>query len=174
MVRGMINTLTGTAIASCVLVGSLDAQPRAGAGQDPFHGVWQVNIERSVYPGPRPPSDLVTLYQFAPMPDGSTRFTLISTDAAGDLIMQVSIFRVDGGQHPVYTVETVSNLIAQGTRTNLTRSYRQIDASTVEFTAHTDGVAGNPVIRQILPDGNSYVQRAANGEGAVILLERVR
>ena len=173
MVRGILNTLTGTAIASCVLVGSLDAQPSAGAGQDPFHGLWQVNIERSVYPGPRPPSDLVTLYQFAPMPDGSTRFTLTSRNAQ-DLTMQVSIFRVDGAQHPVYTVETVSNLITQGTRTNITRSYRRIDASTVEFTGYTDGVAAVPVIRQLSPDGNSYVQRATNGEGAVLLLERIR
>lgn len=172
MVRGMMNTLVATVVASCVLATSVDAQPRGG--QDPFHGVWQVNIERSVYPGPRPPADLVTLYQFAPMPNGATRFTLTSMNAAGDLTMQVSVFRVDGRPHPVYTVEGVTNFITNGQPTTMTRSYRQIDATTVEFTVYTDGVAGTPVIRQLLPDGNSYVQRNSNGEGAVLLLERVR
>lgn len=172
MTRGIFNALIGAAVASSLVAAPLEAQGRSA--NNPFIGVWQVNIERSVYPGPRPPSDLVTLYQFQPMPDGSTRFTLTSTNAAGDLTMQVSVFRVDGRQYKVHNFDTVGGLLASGRDTNLTRSYRQIDANTVEFTGYTDGVAGNPVLRQLQPGGNAYVQRPANGEGAVLLLERIR
>jgi hypothetical protein len=169
----MMNALVGAAVASCVLVGSVEAQ--AARSSDPFIGVWQVNIERSVYiPGPRPPADLVTLYQFAPLPDGSTRFTLTSMNAQGDLTFQASVFRVDGQRHPVYTVPMLTEFMTSGQETSLMRSYRRIDANTVEFTGYTDGVAGNPVIRQMQPDGNTYIQRPANGQGAVLVLERIR
>jgi hypothetical protein len=169
----MKTALLGAAVASFVLVGSAEAQARGG--QDPFTGVWQVNIERSVYtPGPRPPDDLVTLYQFEPLQDGSTRFTLTSVNAQVDLTFQVSVFRIDGQRHPVYSVAQAVELMSSGRTTNLMRSYRRIDANTVEFTGYTDGVANNPVVRQMSADGNSYVQRPANGEGNVLFLERIR
>lgn len=170
MVRKAIGVFV--AVAMCVSASTAEAQSRSG--QNPFIGVWRVNIERSVYPGPRPRSDQVTQYEFAPMPDGSTRFTLVAMDGAGNSGMQVSVFRIDGQQYPVHTFNTVAELITSGGETNLTRSYRQIDENTVEFTGYTDGVAGNPVIRQLQPGGNAYVQRPANGEGATLLLERVR
>ena len=173
MARGMMTALVGAAVASCVVVGSVEAQPRGGG--DPFTGVWKINVERSVYiPGPRPPADLVTMYQFAPLPDGSTRFTLTSSNAAGDLTIQVGVFRIDGRPYPVYTVDAITDLISSSKPTNLTRSYRRIDANTVEFTGYTDGVAGTPIVRQMQPDGNTYVQRPTSGNGAVLVLERVR
>ncbi len=95
-------------------------------------------------------------------------------NAAGDLTAQISIFRVDGQQHPVHNFNTLTELMTSGRETNVTRSYRQIDATTVEFTTYADGVAGNPFIRELLPDGDTYVQRPANGDGAVLLLERIR
>jgi hypothetical protein len=144
---------------------------------DPFIGVWKLNVDRSVFnPGPRPASDAVTFYQFEALPDGSTRFILVSgPNAAGNLTMQVSVFRIDGRQHPVYAVPTVTELMTSGTETNTTRSYRQIDANTVEFTAYTDGVAGVVTVRQMGPLGDTYVQRPVEGQtGNVLLFERVR
>jgi len=172
MMRSIFSALIGAAVVSSVLAVPLEAQGRAA--NNPFIGVWQVNIERSVYPGPRPPADLVTLYQFAPMPDGSTRFTLTSMNGAGDLTMQVSVFRIDGRQYKVHNFDTVAGLLSSGGDTNVTRSYRQVDANTVEFTGYTDGVANNPVLRQLQPGGNAYVQRPATGEGSVLYLERIR
>ena len=171
MVRSITKVLLGAVAASCFLVGPVDAQ--APRGDDPFIGTWKVNVERSAYAGVRPPADQTTLYTFAPMPDGSTRFTLVSTNGLGGWATQVSVFRVDGRQHKVHNLASVATLMSTGTDTNLTRSYRQIDANTVEFTGYTDGVAGNPVIRQLQPGGNAYIQRPANGQGAVLLLERI-
>ena len=173
MIQGMLKSLVGAAVATSVFVVGAEAQ-NGGQG-DAFAGVWQVNIERSVYsPGPRPPADLVTLYQFEPLDDGSMRFTLTSMNPAGNVTFQASVFRIDGRQHPVYNVNTVTELMRSGQPTNVTRSYRRIDANTVEFTGYTDGVAGNPVIRQMLADGDTYVQRPADGQGNVLVLERVR
>lgn len=172
MIESKNVSLVGAAALSFVMIGSLEAQP-SGSG-DAFTGVWKVNIERSVYPGPRPPADRMTLHQFTPLPDGSTRFMLTSMNDAGDLTIQVSIFRVDGQQYPVHTVATLTELLASGEPTGLTRSYRQVDPNTVEFTGYTDGAPEAPVIRQLLPGGDAYVQRPVNGQGAVLLLERVR
>lgn len=169
MVKSLIAAVFGAALASCLLVGS-------AAAQGSFTGTWKINVERSVYnPGPRPPSDQVTYYQFEDLGSGLMRFTLVgSPGAAGNLGMQVSVFRIDGQQHPVYAVANISELITSDRSTSMTRSYRQIDANTVEFITYNDGIATDPVVRQMEPDGNSYVQRPANGEGNVLLLERVR
>jgi hypothetical protein len=150
----------------------VDAQPRSSS--DPFIGTWKVNIERSTYAGVRPPADQLTLYSFAPMPDGSTRFTLVTANGLGGWATQVSVFRVDGRPYKVHHLTSVATLMSTGTDTNVTRSYRQIDANTVEFTGYTDGQPGDPVIRQLQAGGNSYVQRPANGEGTVLLLERIQ
>lgn len=152
------------------MAGPLQAQMHDNA----FIGVWKLNVDRSVYtPGPRPPSDMMLLYQFAPLPDGSTRFTLTGRNPAGDLTFQMSVFRIDGEQRPVYNLNTLQALMTSGERTNVMRSYRRIDAGTVEFQTYTDGVSSGPVVRQLLPDGDTYVQRPASGEGNVLVFERL-
>lgn len=175
MARGMMNALVGAAVASCVLVGSVEAQtPSARGGGDPFAGVWKLNVARSVYtPGPRPPADMALLYQFEPLQDGSTRFTLTGTNPAGDLTFLITVFKVDGQRRPVHNVGTLETLLVSGKQSNVMRTYRRIDATTVEFTTYTDGVTTGPVIRELLPDGDTYVQRPANREGNVLVFERV-
>jgi hypothetical protein len=177
MVRSVVRVLAVVAVALCSLSVSVGAQ----AADDPFLGTWKLNVERSVYiPGPRPPTDLVTLYHFAALEDGWTRFMLTSTNALGEPTILINTFKVDGQRRPVYDQNTLGRLLATGQETNVTRSYRRVDATTVEFTGYTDGVAGLPVVRALLPDGNTYTQttRGTNAQGVavnnVIVFERVR
>ena len=172
--RRNVETLLVATLAVFFLVNPIDAQTEGG--EDPFHGVWRLNVDRSVYtPGPRPPADFEMFYQFAPLGDGSTRFTLVNNGTPqGDLAFQMTVFRIDGERRPVYTLPAIENLLVSGEESNVSRSYRRIDENTVEFVTYTDGVPGPPFIRQLLPDGDTYVQRPADGEGTVLLFERVR
>ncbi len=176
--RGPLGVLLGVAVASCVLAGGAEAQM---ASDDPIIGVWQLNVERSVFsPGPRPPADLVTIYQFAPIDDGFLRFTLTSTNAQGEPTLQISVFKVDGQQRPVHNAITLGAFMATGQQTNLTRSYRRIDARATEFTTYNDGVAGIATVRTVSPDGQTYlnVVRGTNAQGVAInnvtIFDRVR
>ncbi len=178
MARGPIGVLLGVAVASCVLVGAAGAQT---ASDDPIIGVWKLNMERSVYsPGPRPPADLVTVFQFEPIEDGFIRFTLSSTNAQGAPVFQISVFRVDGQQRAVHPQNTLGAFMAPGQPTNLTRSYRRISSRATEFTTFNNGVAGNPQVRTVSPDGQTYlnVNRGTNAQGVafnvVLVYDRVR
>jgi hypothetical protein len=178
MARGPIGVLLGVVVAFCVLVGAAGAQTES---DDPIVGVWQLNVERSVYsPGPRPPADLVTIYQFAPMEDGFLRFTLTSTNAQGAPTFQISVFRVDGQQRPVHNANTLGAFMATGQQTNLMRSYRRIDSRATEFTTFNNGVAAIPAVRTVSPDGQTYVNvvRGTNAQGVAInnvtVFDRVR
>ena len=168
MTRGPIGMLLGVAVASCILAGAVGAQ---SSGSDPFIGTWKLNVERSVYmPGPRPPADLVTLYQFSTLEGGWNRFMLTSVNAQGEPTLQILTFKVDGQRYPVHDQNTLGRFMATGQQTNLTRSYRRIDASTVEFTSFTDGVAGIPQVRSVAPDGRSYTDtaRGTNAQGVAV------
>ena len=178
MARGPIGVLLGVVVASCVLVGAAGAQT---GGDDPFIGVWQLNVERSVYsPGPRPPADLVTRYQFLALEDGWIRFTLGSVNAQGAPVFQIGVFKVDGQRHPVHNIITLGNEMTTGQSSNVTRSYRRIDARTTEFTTFTDGAAGIPTVRTVSPDGQTYVNvvQGTNAQGVAInivtVFDRVR
>ena len=172
MPKSAIGALFTAIAASCVFAGSAHAQA-------PFFGTWKLNVERSVYnPGPRAPADFVQYYQFEDLGNGQLRFILTAgPGAAGNLGLQVSVFRIDGQQHPVYQVPAITELIDSGETTNLTRSYRQINETTVEFTTYNDGVAGPgaTLVRQMLAGGNSFMQRPPDGgTGNVLVFDRVR
>jgi hypothetical protein len=176
--RRPIGLLLSAALASLVFVGSAAAQM---ASDNSFIGVWKLNVERSVYlPGPRPPSDLVTLYEFAPMADGFVRFTLTSTNQQGSLNIQMSVFKIDGEQRTVFNTGTLARFLATGQESGQTRSYRRIDASSVEFTTYNNGVAGIPQVRTLSPDGQTYVDRVSgtNNQGVAfsraLVFDRVR
>lgn len=172
--RRNFETMLVAMLAVLCLVRPVEAQTEGG--EDPFHGVWKLNLDRSVFsPGPRPAGDFQMFYQFAPLDDGSTRFTLVNNGTPqGDLAFQMTVFRIDGERRPVYTLAAIENLLASGEQSNVSRSYRRIDENTVEFVTYTDGAPGDPVIRELLPDGDTYVQRPANGQGSVLVFDRVR
>ncbi len=165
-------------MASCVLVGAAGAQT---ASDDPIIGVWKLNVERSVYsPGPRPPADLVTLFQFEPLEDGFIRFTFTGTNAQGTPTFQMTVFKVDEQQRPVHNQNTLGAFMATGQQTNLTRSYRRISPRATEFTSFNNGVAGIPSVRTVSPNGQTYVNvtRGTNAQGVavnnVLVYDRVR
>jgi hypothetical protein len=172
------SSLLGVGVALFVLAGAAEAQTR---NADPVIGTWQLNVERSVWsPGPRPPADLISLYDFTPMEDGWTRFTLTSVNAQGVPTIQLSPFRIDGEARPVHNQNTLAARMVSGEPTNLTRSYRRIDSHTTEFTTFNNGVAGIPQVRTVSPDGQTYtmVTRGTNAQGVavsnVLVFDRVR
>jgi len=171
--------MLGIAVSFCILVGTASAQT---ANDDPIIGVWKLNVERSVYsPGPRPPSDLVRVYQFAPIEDGFIRFTLVQdTNGQGIPTFQMTVFKVDGEQRPVYNQGNLGRFMATGEQTTQTRSYRRIDGRTTEYTTYNNGNAGIPAVRTVSPDGQTYtdVVRGTNNQGVAVsnvqVYERVR
>lgn len=169
MVHGPMGLLTAVVMASCVLAEAGEAQMSRAA--DPVFGVWKLDVERSVYsPGPRPPSDLVSLRQYEPIEDGFRRFILTSTNAQGDVTFQIGVYKLDGARHPVHNVNTLTGRMLGGQGPGMTRSYRVIDDRTVEFITYTDGVAGLPGVRQMAPDGMSFIQtvKGVNAQGVEI------
>lgn len=166
-----------------VVLSSLALNDGAGAQAtpDPFLGVWALNVERSVYsPGPRPPSDLVSLRHYVAIDGGWIRFTNTSVNAQGQPTFGMGVYKVDGQRHPVHDIQTLAVLMTSGRASNLTRSYRRIDDRSVEFVTYTDGVAGLPSVRVVSPDGQSFVEttRGTNQQGVavnnVIVWDRVR
>jgi len=152
------------------------------ANDDPIIGVWKLNVERSVYsPGPRPPADLIRVYQFAPIEDGFIRFTLVQdTSPNGNPTLQLTAFKVDGQQRTVYNQNNLGTFLATGQVSTLTRSYRRIDGRTTEYTTFNNGEAAIPAVRTVSADGQTYVDvvRGTNNQGVEVnnvqVYDRVR
>jgi hypothetical protein len=163
---------------SLVLAGTAEAQEGTMA-QDPFVGTWKLNVERSVwYPGPRSP-DRYELRQFTSLGDGWYRFVLSGANALGSPTFQMGAFRLDGRPYPVHNLVSLGAMLTRGGDTNVTRSYRVLDENRIEYTTYTNGVAGNPVIREISPDGTAHItiSQGTNADGedysVVLFFDRV-
>jgi len=166
MARGTMAVLIGIAMTSSTFAGALDAQTSAG---DPVLGVWVLNMERSVWsPGPRPANGL--LRRYATLDGGWMRFTQTGIGPEGGPTFQISVFKLDGQRHPVHNVVTLGALMSTGRPSNLTRSFRVIDARTTESTTYTDGVAGIPVVRAVQADGRTMIEttRGTDAQGVAI------
>ncbi len=98
------------------------------------------------------------------------RFTQTSTNAAGNPTFQIGVFKLDGQRHPVHNIITLGSFMTTGQASNLTRSYRVIDARTTESTTYNDGVAGIPVVRAVSLDGSVFIERVngTNAQGVAI------
>jgi hypothetical protein len=148
---------------------------------DPINGSWKLNVAKSTYsPGPPPPATAVPIHRFSSSEGGWNLFELSSVNAQGDPIFQFLAFKVDGKQYPVYTNATLAAFATSGKQSNVTRSYRRIDAYTTEFITYTDGVAGIPATRSVSKDGKTYTEttKGKNAKGQdvhnVRVFDRVR
>ena len=176
MARGPIGVLLGVVVASCVLVGAVEAQ-----NTDPMVGTWRLNVERSVWnPGPRLPADWYELRQYAALDDGWHGFMLTGRNLAGNPTFQAGAYKLDGQRHPWYNIGRLTSLMTAGELSPLARSYRVIDESTIEFTNYSaNGVPGNPVTRTLTGDGMRFinVSQGTNAQGVdfrnVLVYERV-
>ena len=166
------------AAASCAFVGAVEAQT---PNTDSMVGTWRLNVERSVWsPGPRLPADWYELRQYVVLDDGWYGFVLTGRNLAGNPTFQAGVYKLDGQRHPVHSLGTLASLMTTGEPSNLTRSYRVIDESTIEFTNYNaDGVPGNPVTRTLTGDGMRFinVSQGTNAQGVdfrnVLVYERV-
>jgi hypothetical protein len=67
-----------------------------------------------------------------------------------------------------------------GRPSNITRSWRRIDAHTTEFTTYTNGVPGLAIVRAVSTDGRTYTETSKGKDGAgrevhnVIVFDRIR
>ena len=177
MARGPIGVLLGVAVASFVLVGAAGAQ---SAGEDPIIGTWRLNVERSVWsPGPRLPADSYELRRYFVLDDGWYGYILTGRNLAGNPTFQAGAYKLDGQRRPWYNIGTLMSLLTDQP-TNLTRSYRVIDESTMEFTHYNaNGVIGAPWTRTLTADGMRFiqVQQGTTAQGVairnVLVYERV-
>ncbi len=177
MARAPISVLLGVVVASCVLVGAVEAQT---PNTDPMVGTWILNVERSVWsPGPRAPADAYQLRRYAALEDGWHSFLLTGRNQAGNPAFQIGVYKLDGQRHPVHNVGTLTSLMTTGPTSNVTRSYRVVDESTIGFTTYTDGVAGLAQTRTLTGDGMTFISIAqgTNNQGVefsnVLVFDRV-
>ena len=173
------NLIIGVAmVVSCTIL--LGGQAPA-ADADPFDGTWRLNVAKSTYrSAPPPAAGAIDVRRLWTMDDGWKVFMLSGVNQQGEPTIQISTYKVDGRQYPVYNAATMAAHLASGTPTTVTRSYRRIDPLTMEFTTYTDGVAGLPGRRTVSKDGKTYTQtiRSRNAAGELVdnvsVFDRVR
>lgn len=148
---------------------------------DPFDGTWKLNVAKSTFlSGPAPPATTTDVRVFSTIDGGWHVFLLSAVNALGDPIMQIVTYKPDEKPYPVYNAATLAAYLATGKRPNVTRSYRRVDAHSMEFTTYTGGVAGVPSQRVVSSDGKTYTQtvQATNAAGQLVrnvtVFDRVR
>ena len=186
MARSAIVVLLWLAAASSTVVETVRAQ---ATGADSFIGTWRANHARSTFsPGPAPAEIQLAVRQFSALDGGWYQYVGAGVNAQGGPNFGVVRYRMDGQQYPVHQPNTLWRLLTAGQPTNMAtnagtnvmRSYRRIDARSVEYTTYTDGVATTPVVRTVAPDGMSYTEttRGTNAQGQavnnVLVFDKVR
>lgn len=148
---------------------------------DPVDGTWRINVARSTYnPGPAPPPMTSQIRKFATLGDGWHLFELTSVTPEGDALFQSVAFKLDGKQYPVYTNVSLVPLMTRGTPSNITRSWRRINAWSTEFTTYTNGVPGLAIVRTVSKDGKTYTETSKGRDtqgrevNNVVAFDRVR
>jgi hypothetical protein len=165
-------------LLACVLVVGGQSQT---PGADPFNGTWSRNLAKSTFsPGPPPPATSTDIRRFSTLEGGWSLFEQSGVNAQGDPIFQSVAYKIDGKPYPVMTQPAISGFLTTGKPSTTTRSYRRIDASSVEFTSYNNGVAGIPTVRTVAKDGKSYTE-TTKGTGPkgqavnnVVVFDRVR
>jgi hypothetical protein len=152
-----------------------------GAASDPFSGTWKLNVAKSTFrSGPPPAAATTDVRTFSTMDGGWHVFQLVGVTAEGTGTLQVLAYKIDGERYPVHNGTTLAAFLATGKQTTITRSYRRVDSSTVEFITYTDGVASPPGRRTVSKDGKTYTQiiQAPNAKGELVenvsVFDRVR
>jgi len=174
----MSRVLLSVVVLSCLCTIGIGAQPPT---VDPVDGTWRINLARSTYsPGP-PPSPMTTqIRRFATLTDGWHLFELASVTPEGDAVFQSVAFKLDGRQYPVFTNASLAAFMTAGTPSNITRSWRRLDAHTTEFTTYTNGTAGLAIVRAVSKDGKTYTEtsKGKDAQGRevhnVVAFDRVR
>jgi alkylation response protein AidB-like acyl-CoA dehydrogenase len=99
----------------------LTAQPATAQGADPFAGVWQLNVEKSVYEAGRPPKSFTRTYE--DRGGGVVLLTVESVSSAGASTRVHLVYKRDGKPYPESTLQArVIRMVA----------VRAVDASTEE------------------------------------------
>lgn len=169
--------IVAACVTSTILVGGQPQTPAA----DPFNGTWMRNLAKSTYsPGPPPPATSFDIRRFATAAGGWSVFEQSGVNAQGDPVFQSVAYKIDGKPFPVMNAATLATFLTTGKPTTATRSYRRIDAFSVEFTSYTDGKPGLPTIRTVSKDGRTYTEttKGKNPQGQVVnnvvVFDRVR
>jgi len=174
--------MTHTLSAIVVLVGAWSVAVGAQtAVADHVNGTWRINPERSTYsPGPPPRQMGTQIRRFATVEGGWQLFELTSVTPEGDPVFQSVAFKIDGRQYPVYTSTSLIPFMTTGRPSNITRSWRRIDAYTTEFTTYTNGVPGLAIVRAVSKDGKTYTETSKGKDSVgrevhnVVVFDRVR
>ena len=130
---------------------------------NPLVGQWKPNLDKSTYfPGPRP------------APGGGGRNYI---DRGNGLIAEVRLNvgatgapalgnvwsgKFDGTATPVYGQGALLTFLEAGTKSMATRSYRVVDASTLEATNRNGMVVANTATLAVAKDGKTMTETVKN------------
>jgi hypothetical protein len=126
-------------------------------------GVWQQNMEKSIYdPGPAPPKGVGAVRQYAAGNDGSIVAITMNIDAQGlPSLGAISAANYDNREYVQHTLATLATSLGSHLAPHITRtiSYKPIDAYTVEILQRQDGEVVSASTRTISQNGKTMTDR---------------
>ncbi len=118
------------------------------AADDPFVGIWKLNIAKSHYnPGPLPKSSSNT---YEPVPGGGLKLTVTTVTADGKLSTIERVEHYDGKPHPVQQERSGADAVAT----------KRIDRNTIEVVNYRNGKILSSLTRRISKDGKTMTSEA--------------
>jgi hypothetical protein len=118
------------AVAVAVLIAAVAPAEVRAQREDPFAGVWRLNVEKSVYEAGRPPRSFTRTYE--DRGGGVIFLSVESVSANGATTRAYVVYKRDGKPYPE---------AAAGTRSVRMVAFRAVDNNTEEVTVVTDGRA---------------------------------
>ena len=135
-------TVLATLAVSAVLWAAGLRPANVWAADDPFFGLWKLNLAKSRYsPGPPPQNQT---YQFEPSGTDGVKFTARGVDARGNPILIEYIGNYEGREFPV-----------RGNRNSSSVVLKRVDPRTVEGENRQGGRVIRSFRRVVSEDGNT-------------------
>lgn len=125
------------------------------AADDPYVGIWKLNLEKSKYSdGPLPISSKNT---YEPAAGGGLKLTVNTVTADGKTSIIERIERYDGKPHPVEKERSVADAI----------STKRVDQRTIEVVSYKNGKVITRLTRRISADGKTMTStsKGTNAQG---------
>jgi hypothetical protein len=125
-------------------------------------GTWQLDHERSEYPGPVPETEI---RQYRLLEDGWLVALAVVVGRGNINFLQVTA-RTDGEDYPEYSAPTLAELQKSGTATRFTYAETNNDSHTVDWINKVDGRVYLSGTRNVSEDGRELtIVATAQGPG---------
>ncbi len=122
------------------------------SGNQPFVGVWKLNVQRSHMRAP--PADFALYRQYEDRGDGWMYHTVINVSSRGAGFLFAAA-RYDGKQYPVYNALLLGKFSSLGTPTPRTVEFDRISSHQFRWTDRTNGNVVEGGVCTVSADGNT-------------------